>query len=102
MTEIHCTESYHDPWASPTAEGWRAYYPGAFDGPEVLEGSEAAPLRPTGVLRIAGVLLVIIALLAYLVVPVGTFTRARIGGRQPNRVRPIPAAPEHKSVRLRV
>jgi len=102
MTVIHRTESFNELWANPPAAGWCAYYPGTLGEPEVIEEREAALSRRPGVLRIAGVFLVICALLAYLVVPVTTFTLTHVGGGQPSRIQPIPVAPEHKSVRLRV
>ncbi len=52
------------------------------------------------VFRVVGVLVLIVALMAYLVVPFNTFIRARIREQTPTRVRPIPVSPQRESVRL--
>ena len=55
-----------------------------------------------GAVRVVGVLLLIVALLAYLVVPFNTFMRTQIREQAPTRARPIPVSPQHESVRLGV
>jgi len=81
--------------------GWRAYYPQDLEGSDNRQGSEEMPPRRFGVVRVVGTVLVICALLAYLVVPITTYTRTDVGGLGPNRIQPIPVAPMHKSRMLR-
>jgi hypothetical protein len=74
-----------------------------YEEPEGMQsGAGAVPTRRAGVVKVAGIVLTIFALLAYLVVPVNSPTRTWIQRHIPSRARPIPVSPEHKSVKLRV
>jgi hypothetical protein len=103
---IRSAESVSDLWPDPFAAGWCVQYPSSLEEgrqseePEV--GPDAALSARAGVFRVLGVLLLIVALLAYLVVPFNTFMRTQIREPAPTRARPIPVSPQHESVRLGV
>jgi hypothetical protein len=100
----HSAESVGDPWPDAFAAGWCIRYPdsldegGEFDELEV--GPDGALPARVGAFKVIGVLVLIVALVAYLVVPFNTFIRVQIREQGPIRVRPIPASPQHESVRL--
>jgi hypothetical protein len=101
---IHGSESAGDPWHDPFPAGWCVQYPGSFDGgcdsDELEVGPVAALSTRAGVFRVVGVLVLIVALLAYLVVPFNTFMRTQVRDDGPTRARPIPVSPQHQNVRL--
>ena len=103
---IRSAESVSDLWPDPFAAGWRVHYPDSLEEARRIEapavGPDAALSARAGVFRAVGVLLLIVALLAYLVVPFNTFMRTQIREPAPTRARPIPVAPQHESVRLGV
>ena len=103
---IHGAESVSDLWPDPFAAGWCVEYPDSLDEERESEEPEAGPdavfSARAGVFKVVGVLLLIVALLAYLVVPFNSFMRVQIRGQEPTRARPIPASPQHESVRLGV
>ncbi len=103
---IHDAESASALCPDPWAAGWCVHYPDSLDEAKRIEapadGPDAALSARAGVFRAVGVLFLIVALLAYLVVPFNTFMRTRIREQAPTRARPIPVAPQHESVRLGV
>jgi hypothetical protein len=103
---IHGAESVSDPWPDLFGAGWCVQYPEGVGAGGVSEehevGPDAALSARAGVFRAVGVLILIVALLAYLVVPFNTFMRVQIREQAPTRARPIPVAPQHESLRLGV
>jgi hypothetical protein len=103
---IHGAESISDLWPDPVAAGWCVHCPDSLDETRGFEAPEDAPdaalSARAGVFRAFGVLLLIVALLAYLVVPFNAFMRVQIREQAPTRARPIPVSPQHESVRLGV
>jgi cytochrome c-type biogenesis protein CcmH/NrfG len=102
----HGAESVSDLRPDPVAAGWCVEYPDSLNGGRDLAETEvepdAAQSARAGVFRVAGVLLLIVALVAYLVVPFNAFMRVQIREQAPTRARPIPVSPQHESVRLGV
>jgi hypothetical protein len=101
---IRGAESIRDPWTDAVADGWCVRYPGSReeDGESDERGVGAdAKLSARGdAFKVVGVFLLIVALVAYLVVPFNTFIRVQIREQAPTRVRPIPMTPRHEGVRL--
>jgi hypothetical protein len=101
---IGCAQSVSDIWPDLFAAGWRVRYPDlreeANEPDEFGVGPEATLSARTGVFKVVGTLVLVVALLAYLVAPFNTFMRAQAREQAPNRPRPIPVSPQHKSVRL--
>ncbi len=101
---IRGAESLGDPWAEAVAAGWCIRYPDSLveegESQELEVGPDATLSARGGAFKTVGVLLLIVALLAYLVVPFNTFVRVHIQEQGPTRARPIPVSPQPKSVRL--